>query len=253
MKKLLALCALCCGMAMAQTAAPGRQEAATLYNYHTAPPFVTTEGQGFVHALGDYLSARLPGSSLRLETVPRKRLDLAMGEAGFRGAVLLVSPLWFGDADMKTHLWTRPLFTDEDVIVSRAAQKLDYQAPDSLKGRSVGIVRGYQYPMFDSLVASGAITRIDTSNETSALTMVERGRLDSIVIARSALGFLSHALQLEQPLFVASVPVNRYERRILVGRANPALKQALDGVIEKMPQDPQWRGILKKYGLAELR
>lgn len=253
LKHLLALCALFCNLALAQTASPGQQEGATLYNYHTAPPFITAEGQGFVHELASYLKDKLAGSPLRLETVPRKRLDLVMGEAGFQGAVLLVSPLWFGDADMKTYLWTRPIFTDEDVIVSRLAHKVVYLAPESLKGKSVGIVRGYQYPMFDPLVGSGSLTRVDTNNETNALTMVAHDRMDAIVIARSALGFLSHALHLEQQFFVASVPVNRYERRILVGRANPALKQALDGVIDKMPQDPNWRSILKKYGLAELR
>ena len=243
MKYLFVLCTLLCSIAS--------HSAAILFNYHQSPPFVVDKGKGFSTDLADYLISRIGSEQLKLKTLPRKRLDDEMGSAEFNGAVLLVAPLWFGDADMKTYFWTKPIFVDKDLVVLPAIHHFDYQAPDTLKGKTVGIVRGYQDPMFDALITTGNMTRYDTQDESSGLQMVSNNRLDAIVIAYSALGFLAAELKLSDKIYVSSVPVNSYERRILVSKRNPQLKTALDVVIAGMSKDPAWKLILKKYSIAD--
>ena len=223
-----------------------------LYNYHSVPPFVVGEGSGMAYDLGKYLARHMPGEAIDVVDLPRKRLDLAIKSSTFRGAVLLVSPLWFDDVGMKKYSWTKPIIVDEDVIVSPIEHRVDYSAPQSLRGKSIGIVLGYQYPMFDDMIAKGDIARVDTGNEKSGLMMLTVNRLDTIVIARSALAYLQREMKVDDKIFVAKIPVNRYERRVLVSRNNPHLKAALDAVIAKLPNDPEWKSIMEKYGVGEL-
>ena len=251
MKYLLAFCALLCGIGLAKAASSGAHEPAVLFKYHESAPFVDKNGQGFAADLSDYLIRRMEGEPSSMKTVPRRRLDTLMTAPDFNGAVLLVEPSRFGDPSMKTYYWTKPIFVEEDVIVSLAIHDFEYQSPDSLKGKTGGIVRGYQYPMFDALIEKGSITRYDTLDETSGLQMVNLNRLDAIVIARSALGFLANELKLNDKIHISKVPVNSYERRILVSKRNPQLKGALDLGIAGMAKDPAWKSILNRYSLGE--
>jgi ABC-type amino acid transport substrate-binding protein len=253
MKYLLLIFSLLSSMAWAQTPGGGASTAAVLFNYHQAPPFVSENGTGFSEDLSDYLIRRIDSEQLSMKTLPRKRLDAVMAAPDFNGAVLLVAPLWFGDAGMKTYFWTKPIFVEEDVIVSPASRDFEYQSPDSLKGKTVGIVRGYQYPMFDALVESRSMTRYDTPDEISGLQMVSNNRLDAIVIARSTLGFMANELKVNDKIHVSAVPVNSYDRRILVSKSNPQLKNALDAVIAAMPKDPAWKAILNRYSIGKVR
>ena len=222
--------------------------AVTFYNYHLVPPFLTAERTGIIVDLTAYLKAR-GITGLNLESIPRARLDIILNKSDFSGAILLVNPAWFEDTSESKFLWSKVIFHDADFIVSPANRKIEYKKPETLTGLTVGFVRNYKYPMFDSLIQSGQIKRFDGNNEESNLKMVAEGRLDAVTSAKSAAQFFISQLKIKDRIYISKAPINQYERRILLSRDQAKLKEQLDAIISKMPLDPEWQVILKKYEL----
>lgn len=218
----------------------------SLYTYHAEPPFVTGENKGLTYDLAEYLGKKT-GNKFEVKVMPRARVDQAVQAADFKDAVLWVFPVWFKDKDKATYLWTDAIFQDENIIVSTLAKKVDYTAPDSLKGLSFGGVLGHNYAGIDDLVKAGTINRSDANNEETNLKKVASGRVDATLLPRSSATYLFPDLGIDGKVYVSKNPQSSYTRHVLIGKKNPELLKQLNTAIGEMKKDPAWLDILKKY------
>ncbi|TVP93475.1 MAG: hypothetical protein EA348_00640 [Pseudomonadaceae bacterium] len=94
-------------------------------------------------------------------------------------------PDWHDNPD--AFLWTQPLYTDADVIVSLAPNTP--RVLDDLNGKVLGTTLGYQYTgALTRAFENQLINRHDVRDISVRMTMVQRGRLDaSIELRRAAL------------------------------------------------------------------
>ncbi|MDC8757045.1 substrate-binding periplasmic protein [Janthinobacterium fluminis] len=230
--------------ALAGLCLPAAAQTVEAFNTYLVGPYMVDTRQGLAQSLVDRLNLKLaPGYRLRLSHMPRIRLDtteLAKGDE-FDGAVLFVNPRFVGDVAKTRFLWSKPLFIDCNLVISRESAPLDYAGPASLEGLRFGGVRGYRYLFVDDLVKAGKLQREDSQDELSGLRKVALARLDVTVVPYTIFSYLGADKALSRQLYVAPKPLQCFARHILVGKGSPALLGALNQAIDQLASDRGWR------------
>jgi len=189
---------------------------------------------GMLKMLGEML-ARGTGREARFLLLPRKRIARALQD-GQADILCGYMPEWIeGD-----YLWTEPVFTAEEVLVTDASQPRPQSIAD-LRGQPIGTILGYQHPEIEAILGDGFI-RDNSPNMETNLEKLARGRVHHILIARGVLEYHQRLraapLNLHPPLTAAS-----FETRCAVSRrghltlaeANHAINAAArDGTLARI-------------------
>ncbi|UOD30376.1 hypothetical protein INH39_01045 [Massilia violaceinigra] len=222
--------------------APAAETVQLVTYYDYVPWFVPGQpALGLNARLASRLS-EMSGGRYRFESVyiPRRRLDVLLQEGKLAMVVAWVHPRFFGDPERTRYFWTGPLMNDESLVVSPRSAPLEYDGPDSLRGKRFGAPGGHRFPDLEPLIAAGEITRIDVPQIKNALQMIgAHRRLDFTVVDRSTLNALKHehVIDLAQ-LHVASRPrTASYERSMLVPLGRPELYRFLQGAVDVLGSD----------------
>ena len=216
---------------------------ATYYDY--APWFVPGQPSAGLNArLARKLNSMSAGR-YRYESVyiPRRRLDVLLQQGKLTVVVPWVHPRFFGDPGRTRYFWTGPLMEDESLVVSPRAAPLEYDGPDSLRGKRFGAPGGHRFPDLEPMIAAGEITRIDVPQIKNALQMiVSNRRLDFTIVDRSTLDALRNDPFMNPALLhVSSRPrTASYERGMLVPLAQPELYRFLQGALAVLRSDRTW-------------
>lgn len=230
--------------------APAAADEIVLYAYHLKPPYLIDRNKqaGLYYDLARYLNQHVSGHTFKTVYLPRKRLETDLENGRLHGLVVGVHPTWFRDAARTRYLWSPPFMTDEDVVVSLHSDPVQYDGPESLAGKHLGLSFGYYYYGVDELVKSGRIARDDAVSEEASLDKLARKRVDATIITRRTLDYmLRHRADWQQQFYVARKPHDAFERMILIPRefssAAPAITHALAAIL----QDPAWQKVLRSY------
>ncbi|WP_157778567.1 substrate-binding periplasmic protein [Massilia violaceinigra] len=216
---------------------------ATYYEY--VPWFVPGQPSAGLNArLAGKLNS-LSGGRYHFESVyiPRRRLDVLLQNGKVAIVVPWVHPRFFDDPGRTRYLWTGALMNDESLVVSPRAAPLEYNGPDSLRGKRFGAPSGHRFPDLDPLIAAGEITRVDVPQIKNALQMiVSNRRLDFTIVDRSTLDALRNDAFMDPALLhVASRPrTASYERGILVPLDQPELYRFLQGAVDALRREHNW-------------
>lgn len=221
-----------------------------LYAYHLKPPYLIDRDRqaGLYYDLARYLNEHVPGHTFKTVYLPRKRLETELESGRLHGLVIGVHPSWFRDAARIRYLWSPPFMHDEDVVVSRLSDPVQYDGPESLAGKQLGLSFGYYYFGIDELVKTGRIARDDAVSEEASLDKLYRKRIDATIITRRTFDYmLRQRSEWQQQFYVARKPHDAYERMILIPRelsfAAPGISHALAAIM----QDPAWQKTLRSY------
>ena len=163
-----------------------------------------------VHKMLGEMLARGTGRELRFLLLPRKRIAKALQE-GEADILCGYTPEWIeGD-----YLWTIPVFTAEEVLVTDASQPRPRSIAD-LRGQPIGTILGYQHPEIEAILGAGFV-RDNSPNMETNIEKLARGRVHHILIARGVLDYRQRLraipLKLHPPLTAAS-----FETRCAVSR-----------------------------------
>jgi polar amino acid transport system substrate-binding protein len=221
-----------------------------LYAYHLKPPYlVDREKQtGLYYDLARYLNDRIASHTFKTVYLPRRRLEHDLEVGRLHGLVVGVNPAWFKDETRARHLWTPPFLRDEDVVVSQAEQVVEYEGPESLVGRTVGLSMGYYYFGIDELVRGGRIQRDDAVNEESSLDKLARRRIDAAVVTQRTLDYLLRQRpEWKGKFHVARKPHDQFDRMILVPKEFAYLLPDLNAALGPIGHDPAWLKFLRQY------
>ncbi|MEC5160351.1 polar amino acid transport system substrate-binding protein [Janthinobacterium sp. CG_23.3] len=243
----LALLAACCC-----AAAHARASATTAYNTYMVGPYLVDAQQGLAQSLVDRLNDKIgPGQQLSLSHIPRIRLDAIELNKGdqFGGVVLFVNPRFVGDAAKTRFLWSKPLFVDCNLVISRVDEPVEYVGLSTLWGLRFGGVRGYRYVHIDDMVRLGKLAREDSQDELSGLRKVALGRVDLTVVPYSIFSQFGADKTLAKQLYVAAKPLQCFARHILVGKGNPAMLKALNEAIDTLATDKGWLAAMAYFHL----
>lgn len=239
--------------ALLSGAAVSAEETVPAYNTYQAVPFVVGDG-GLASDLVGYLNMKLKGKyQFKLTQIPRDTLNkTVVGDPGFKGAVLFLSPPFVDDAAKTRYLWTQPFMHDSNAVISLGSRKLEYTGPDAFKGLKFGAVRGNRYLGLEERFGKD-IQKEEVGEELSNIKKIAAGKIDATIMANSTFRFLMKQMGKQNAehsnLYTSTRTHLEFDRHIFVAKDNVALGKELDTVVAGMKSDPAWKAVLARYAL----
>ncbi|ABM27844.1 MAG TPA: ABC transporter substrate-binding protein [Desulfovibrio sp.] len=215
-----------------------------------------------------YADPAHPAHGLTLEI-----LSLALGRSGYtvtmvylpwvraeqrleRGGADLLINCWRTEARAKRYLFSRPFARNRLLFMQRAGESFVFAGQESLKGKTVGTIRGYGYT--DAFMADTSIRREEVTNFKDNVRKLVSGRVDLIIedelVARTQLEQLPADLAgqvafIEPPLvtndlYVVAYPDNPGAQDII---------RAFDAGLAAMIADGSYKALMERYDAAESR
>lgn len=220
-----------------------------LYLYNTPPPLNTDASGNLSDRLATLLSEYSGGKyQFKAIYLPRKRLDLHVANDKWEGAVIWANPDWFDDHTQKRYLWSQPLATDYNLVLSHKQRPIEYVSPMSLNGLKLGGVLGHVYSDFDTMINNGGLIREDTGSFVQNLFKLKFRRVDVIFMPASALDIYRQEFpDLDDWLYVAKSPRNTFQYYAFCSSSNTAMIDFLNKSIAKLQHDTQWQSTLKAW------
>jgi polar amino acid transport system substrate-binding protein len=236
---LLALC-----LAMGPSV-PCRAETVDLVIYYDYTPwyFNSDRKLGMNAELARRLTALSKGKyEFHSAYIPRLRVDLMLAN-GRQMVVPWVNPAFFNDTEKTKYLWTDPLMQDEALIVSSKQTPIEYDGPNSLRGRRLSAPVGHVFRPLSPLIDAKEIYREDAPNVVSALRKLLAPRnLDFAVVDRSVFNALKADNTIDMSKFyISKTPMTpSFGRHIMVTKNSPELFQFLSKAVAKLNSDKNW-------------
>ena len=196
------------------------------YDY---PPFMNAVTQGgSYHHLMDAI-AQQTGLAFKWQYYPYARLDQLFTQNLVHIEVGSAKE-WTINSKVPGE-FSNTFYTLEDVAIFRPNEAFSIKTPQDIKGKTVGVVRGYGFIRYDAVFASKQATRFDAKDENQLLNMLYNGRMDVIFINKNVFFSKREAHPDYQTLMMGDV-VGDYDIRIRVNpnvsHILPKLNQAID-------------------------
>ncbi|OZG74342.1 hypothetical protein BTA51_04840 [Hahella sp. CCB-MM4] len=206
------------------------------------PPYFFTQGDALTGFYKDFFEAisEITGDRFIFHQHPITR-GLVLFEQNQVDIEPGVNPVW--RIGQKTHgLYSIPYAKSIDIVLFGSGKSFPVAKPFDLRGKRIGVVRGYQYPGFTELFLSGEIERYDLTGESQLLEMLVLGRLDQVIINKDMALYRMQQdpayQKLEVGYQVSSVNVMlriHPNKKEALPRLNAAIKQLIDhGRIEQI-------------------
>ncbi|MEX6501211.1 substrate-binding periplasmic protein [Pseudomonas zhanjiangensis] len=243
MKWLVKAVVLCC-VACFWSGGYAATFAVGFYNY---PPMMIEEGrQGIYQDIFDEL-ARLTGDRFDIQYYPYPRIGLLF-EAGMLDIEPGVYPGWVRNRPIPG-LFSVPFGEVVDVMAFAPGKAFPVQEPEDLRGKSVGLVRGYAYPDLAPLIAAGQIDRRNALNEAQLLEMLVRQRFDQIVINKAVVQYSVLKKPKYHSLEIGDV-MSTFDVSMRVHPEHEAWLPKLDAAILELKRQGLIEKIYAKYGVS---
>lgn len=199
---------------------------------------------GAVKEVMDALAAKM-GRSPQYITLPRKAVDTA-SESRKIDARCYVVESWVQDPSIFD--WSKPLFNVVNVIAF--SKKSDpIRRPANLKGKTLGTVLGYKYPVLEPFFASGSVQRDDVSRETANIQKLLLGRIQYAVVEASEFAWhlKTHAKDKENFNLKDFHEIERYPVKCAVVKNGNASVQEFDRAIATLRKEGFFKRLTAKY------
>lgn len=220
-------------------------------NSYAQPPYVRSDGQttGLASTLVGLIQAEtvLP-TPLRLETVPRRRLEFTIESRDFQGVALFLAPE-FLSKEAKSGQWSAPVMVDENVLVSLMPTQTT--SLDELAGKKLGGIAGHVYRVLGPLIEAGKIRRKDAGDHVSNLKKLCLGRVDFVVMSRSELNGSAELARCGRSFRWSPFPEPQViVRRVLVRVSDARSSESLLAATAKVACSEAWQAELRRYQLS---
>lgn len=222
-------------------------------NSYVQPPFVPAGERGggglaalFVERLNEEVR---PDRPLRLENLPRRRLEAALERHEFAGVALFLAPEFLAAPAQQGGVWSVPVMVDENLLVS--ARPLQVASLDDLRGLRLGGIAGHVYRVLRPLLDEGHLGREDAVDHVANLKKLCLGRVDFVVISRSELAGTEPQVPCPQALRPIAFPQPQIIlRRVLVRPAGGEGAQEVLEAVARVACSEAWTAALAGYGLS---
>lgn len=242
MKWLIKAARVLCLSCLAQSALADTFEVG-FYDY---PPMMIEDGRrGIYQDILDEL-AKLTGDSFNVQYYPYPRISLLFND-GLLDIEPGVYPGWVQNQSTPG-LFSAPFGKVVDVLVFAPHKAFPVSRPEDLRGKSVGMVRGYAYPELAPLVASGQLDRRNGLNEQQLLSMLARSRFDQIIVNKAVAQYNLLEIPEYRRLEIGDI-VSAYDVSMRVQPKHAAWLDRLDAAILQLKQQGIIEKIYARYGV----
>lgn len=214
--------------------------------FYDYPPMMIEDGRrGIYQDILDEL-AKLTGDRFDVQYYPYPRIGLLFNE-GQLDLEPGVYPGWV-QSQATPGVFSVPFGKVVDVLAFAPHQAFPVQHPEDLRGKSVGMVRGYAYPELAALVASGQIDRRNGLNEQQLLGMLAKSRFDQIIVNKAIAQYHMREVPEYRRLEIGDV-ISSYDVSMRVHPRHTAWLNKLDAAIVQLKQRGIIEEIYARYGV----
>lgn len=177
----------------------------------------------------------------------------ARAENGVRdGHYDLLLNVWMTETRKTYLVFTQPFAMNEIKFIKRKGDPFEFESLDSLRGKRIGVVRGYGYG--EAFLQSGLFQRDEATGLMDNVRKLLAKRVDltleDAIVAQSVIA-ASDASLLDRVQFVEkSLSVNPLH--LASGRANPRARELVEAFnrgLARIKADGTYQKIMKRYGL----
>lgn len=214
------------------------------YNY--PPMMIEQDRTGIYQEIFDELG-RLTGDTFSVQYYPYPRIGLL-----FHGGQLDIEPgVYPGWVQHQPTpgMFSVPFGKVVDVMVFAPGKAFPVTRPEDLRGKSVGLVRGYAYPDLRSLIEAGQIDRRNALNEAQLLEMLAKSRFDQIVVNKAIAQYSRAKVPEYRQLEIGDV-MNSFDVSMRVHPRHGAWLNKLDAAILELKRQGVIERIYAKYGVS---
>lgn len=225
---------------------PGALAETLSVGFYDYPPMMIAEGRsGIYQDIFDEL-AKITGDRFDIEYYPYPRIGLLFNE-GKLDIEPGVYPGWVQN-QATPGLFSAPFGQVVDVLVFAPNKAFPVQQPEDLRGKSVGMVRGYAYPELMPLIASGQLDRRNALNEQQLLSMLAKSRFDQIIVNK-AIAQYYRLKEVEYRLLEIGDVISSYDVSMRVHPKREAWLDRLGAAIIQLKQQGVIEKIYARYGV----
>ncbi|MCG8313209.1 MAG: ABC transporter substrate-binding protein [Pseudomonadales bacterium] len=219
-----------------------------LYTYNTPPPFYPDDPGNLSSYLANFFSEASPDKKFEAVYLPRKRLDNLITNSTWDGAIVWANPIWFNDPERHNYLWSNPIATDYNLVLSQKKLALEYEGPDSLSGLKLGGILGHVYVEFEDMIKRGNLIRENTHSYQSNLLKLKAGRVDVIFIPASSLSLLlASDPEMSHWLHIAKRPRSKFQYFLFCDNSNHELVAFINTQLKRLQSDPKWLAKIQRW------
>ncbi len=224
------------------------EEITVVFFYGGYPPFYM-EGLE-VGMFVDFINAFDEQSdefSIVLEGLSRKRIDRAMSEGGAQ-ASSLTNPMFVGEEQAANSLFSDPLWTTGNYIVMNSQNVFDYSAPESLFGKTLGVIYGNRNATFDPHIESGDIKALPARTNQGLYEALQSQKVDAILMNNHVFLYELKQAGIDATQFVFSErAVFGFALVTQIQKTHPHFQEAFNAFIAQSKENGFLDELAKKY------
>ncbi|NDV21884.1 ABC transporter substrate-binding protein [Desulfovibrio sp. JC022] len=210
------------------------------------PPYYFKEGDVRTGIVKDIFNAfgQETGDTFEFVRCPFNRSQRKF-DAGELDIEPMSNPVWRQSAKVLGE-FSKPFAVSDSIVLFRADKVIPDVAPKDLLGKTVGVVRGYYYPVYSPYFADGRINSHILENENKLVQLLLADRLDQALMNKDFAFYQIKEQGLNGKLAV-SKPYDSLEMMI---RFHPSKKDAIprfNKAIDKLLNDGTIKKIYDQY------
>ena len=196
------------------------------------PPYFFEEGDSRTGTIRDVFAAitQETGDSVEYIRVPFKRA-LRMFETGKIDIEPMTNPAWRKSSSVQGS-YSIPFSVSEEVILFRQGQYITVHSPEDLLGKTVGVIKGYYYPLYEPYFADGRIKANRLNSENKLIQLLLAKRLDQ--------AFINKDFALYQ------IKTQHYTDQLVIGKSTSVVEQMIRFHPKKRSALPRFNKAIKK-------
>jgi ABC-type amino acid transport substrate-binding protein len=185
--------------------------------------------------------------SIVLEGLSRKRIDRAMAE-GEAQASSLTNPMFVGETRVANFLFSDPIWQSGNYIVMNSQNVFDYTSPESLFGKTLGVIYGNRNATFDPHIEAGDIKALPARTNQGLYEALQSQKVDAILVNNHVFLYELKQASIDASQFVFSeTPVFEFDLMTQVQKTHPHFLEALNAFIAQSEENGFLDELSQKY------
>lgn len=192
---------------------------------------------------------RLTGLNLMTGVYPPVRLNRMLNHGELAGNYA-DAPRWNDAAQLRGSVFSEPYMYIEEFIYFKSGHYRRITEPADLTGLRLGLVRGYYYKDYDSLIRQGKIHVDYSGDESQLLQKLYHDRVDCIFMDRAVFRYWGTRLGFRAEMFVRGMRLSRVGVALKLDRTFVYLLPRINRALHRLRRNGTLRRLQRKYGAA---
>lgn len=204
-------------------------------------------GRGMFIDFLDAFEEEHPDMHIRRICLPRKRMDEWLID-GRADAFSLNAEMFVSPEHKKHMVFTEPLWRSGDHLMVPVDSDIQDSSLESIKGKLIGLIHGNKYGHLDKAAEDGLIKTSRAVSMRMLLEMLDRGRLDAVVINRHTVHHYVSLLDFAETDYrLVNPPLFEFDLAVAVHRDHQELLQSLNDFIRQSRADGLLERLERKW------